>query len=68
MDEEAAPTTRTGGTMDRFGQDRDDADALDDIDFASRQARRGKMQIWLAAFTAAVAVLAVVSLGARHIG
>jgi hypothetical protein len=56
--------------MDRFGQDRDDADALDDIDFASRQARRGKMQIWLAAFTAAaaVAVLAVVSLGARHIG
>jgi hypothetical protein len=38
------------------------------VDFASRRAERGKMQVWLTAFTAAaaVAVLAVVSMSVIH--
>jgi hypothetical protein len=43
-------------------------DGGDAVDFASRQAARRKMQLWLAAFTvvAALVVLALVSLSVVH--
>lgn len=46
------------------------ADGREDVDFASRRAERGKMQLWLTAFTAAaaVAVLVVVSMSVLHAG
>lgn len=46
------------------------ADGREDVDFASRRAERGKMQLWLTAFTAAaaVAVLVVVSMSVLRAG
>jgi hypothetical protein len=46
------------------------SDGGESVDFASRQAERGKMQVWLTAFTAAaaLAVLAVVSMSVLHAG
>jgi hypothetical protein len=44
------------------------ADVRDGVDFASRQAARGKMRLWVAAFTAlaAIVVLVVVSVSVLH--
>ena len=48
--------------------DLDRQDVGEGVDFASRQAERSKMQLWLTAFTAvaAAAVLVVVSMSVLH--
>jgi hypothetical protein len=67
---EPFPLTETVETYDAGAGESVMADGGDAVDFASRQAARGKMQLWLTALTAAVAllVLAVVSLSVLRPG
>jgi hypothetical protein len=64
----AFPPVETNETRDVLAVDRAGAEVGEGVDFASRQAARGKMQLWVTAFTAAAAllVLAVVSMSALH--
>jgi hypothetical protein len=66
----AFPADEAEEASDVVGLDRQDADSdvVEGVDFASRRAERGKMQVWLTAFTAAaaVAVLLVVSMSVLH--
>jgi hypothetical protein len=68
-----APHTAEAGDArgsDQSGRAADDPLSRESVDFALRRAARGKMQLWLTAFTAAaaLAVLAVVSVSLTHGG
>jgi hypothetical protein len=71
-DRTALPTPKAGDHPGDRRPSRSDerVDGGESVDFASRRAARGKMQLWLTAFTAAaaLAVLAVVSMSVLHAG
>ena len=73
MDDRSAFSTREADdppSVQRPAGSAERPDIGESVDFASRRAARGKMQLWLTAFTAAaaLAVLAVVSMSVLHAG
>jgi hypothetical protein len=70
LDKRTAYSTSETGDASAAGAGRvlSRADVRDSVDFASRQAARGKTRLWVAAFTglAAALVLVVVSMSVLH--